>query len=507
MADEWPEDGQPEDVTETGDDALDDEEFGDDLLVVLPDGESFDDGSFFDEAEANVEGVTEADVVAADVMPADPRSPSGPVPVTILDVASDGFPMIEGKIWDDIGQGYLYFIVNAAQVMAVEDDDLRAMANLDSEVRNCGGQLVFSDFNGGIVAQIQGLGLYESISITDTEGEASDWLRKVVMESTGAEVQIARVPIGGGGEAFDAAAMGAAPAMDEMPTVEEVAPEDAPTLEDAPGEGSPYGEPVIEEAPEGTPFFEEAPPAFAESADEALAAAEEMLGGEAPVAAADAVDVDPYGEPEIYEAEMAPAGDVSGMDAMMTQSLEDEVVDLDDGAIVEEMGEPFMATPDMVTQDMGPVFDPGEPAVEEYQEPAPAASRIPDRPYVVVDGPPPGQGGSKLLIFILVIAVLGGGGYAAYHFGYLGPVEDLIAGLTGGGGGGSTDGGGLPPSTDGGSTDTGGGPVEPGNGGTTDGGGVTPPVRMGDGETDPAAESAGHLEALDYSVTDLLTRQ
>ena len=266
-----------------------------DILVVLPDEEGGGAGmdSFFDEAEANVETTDEVEVQSspepeaildlaqaeeteappADEPAADTDAGAAPVPVTILDVEADGFRFVYPQITEYLGQGYLFFIVNASAVGAVPEDDLTILADLDSEVRGPGGQLVFCSFQDDLRSTVNELGLYDSLSLTDTEDEAIDWTRKIVMENTGSDVEISRVPLGGGEapesappeaaeeleaevtQPMDLESDGVVDLSEEAIVEEEVVAEEEPPFEEAPadfGEGEsfePTPEMVTQEIP------------------------------------------------------------------------------------------------------------------------------------------------------------------------------------------------------------------------------------------------------------------
>ena len=285
-AEDWPEEPLAEQPDEGDEGAAGDASTDEELLVVLPEGEGEEAGggmdSFFDEAEANVdaeapaepaaepeEGEAEPEVSGEEAPPAEEEPPlieevpaeaeaegaggvleGGPVPVTVLDVAPDGFRYVYPQITDYLGQGYLFFIVNASAIESLPQEELTLLVDLDAEVRGQGGQLVFCGFQDTVRGAIDEMGLYDNLSLTETEEEASDWTRKIVMENTGSDVQVSRVPVGGdaGGEVPEAVSA----EMDGMvtqPMVDEEEEQVVDLSEDAIVEEGGPEEPVYEEAP------------------------------------------------------------------------------------------------------------------------------------------------------------------------------------------------------------------------------------------------------------------
>lgn len=447
------------------------EALDEDFLVVLPDeeGQEWSD-DFFEQAEAAVDApplveeappmepepfeeapVTEADETVIEERVEEPVYEEGaePIPVTVFDVAPDGFPAVEPKVWEYLEQGYIFFVVGCGEVLTVEDLELQSMAELDGEVRERGGQLVFSALQDPIREQVQALDLYDALSLTESEEEATDWMRKVVMENTGSDIQVGRVPI---------TAEGAPPPVLEPPPVEEEVPVEEPLLEE---------EDVL---------VEDALPADA--------------AYEAPVA--EEIIEEAFPEEEIVEESVPFEEDtvLPGMDAEMTQPMEVEeeappmdIVELTEDAIVEEPIE--VATPEMVTQEIGPTMEEEPPLEEAYAAPA---ERVSDaRPYLIVDAPPK-PWGRWIATFLVIVIILGGAGYAVVHFDVYGKVKGFVAS-------------GEPPVDP--------GPAETGaTGPTPTGPDVEPPGEPDrPTEPDPEAERRGHVEALQYSLEDLLGRK
>lgn len=212
-----------------------------DILVVLPEEESGTGGmdSFFDEAEAAVEAesagvpAVEAEPGEEPVLEAEPAEApaaeeapaeevvveAGPLPVTILDLYADGLPAVDPQVRDYLGQGYLFYIVNASAVPSAAGDDLVPLVDLDADVRAQGGQLVLCNLQDAVKTAIHEAGLYDSLSLTEAEEEAVDWTRKIVMENTGSDIELSRVPLGTEGVAEEEAAV-PPPEMEALVTQE-----------------------------------------------------------------------------------------------------------------------------------------------------------------------------------------------------------------------------------------------------------------------------------------------